>query len=74
VELNRGFWAKLEAWIRHLLSGPVEEMVVITGPVFAPQLVSGSWVLSHRTIGTFPRLIAVPSHFFKVIVVAERRR
>jgi DNA/RNA endonuclease G (NUC1) len=30
------------------------------------------WVHIHRTIGTFPRLITVPTHFFKIIIGKQR--
>ncbi|KAJ1431984.1 hypothetical protein B484DRAFT_36905 [Ochromonadaceae sp. CCMP2298] len=67
--LNKGFWAKLEAWLRFLLtSGQFEEMIILTGPVYAPTLVAGRWVQLNHTIGTVPRLVHVPTHFFKVIV------
>lgn len=42
-------------------------MIVVTGPVFAPTFIDNQWVFVHRTIGTFPKLIPVPSHFYKVI-------
>ncbi len=41
---------------------------MITGPVFAPSFINNEWVFVHRTVGTFPRLISVPTHFYKVIV------
>ena len=49
----------------------MQEVWVITGPVFAPIFVNGQWLFVHPTIGHFPRLIQVPSHFFKVIVTAK---
>jgi hypothetical protein len=42
-----------------------QEMVVVTGPVFAPVFVQGRWVYMSSTIGHFPRLIQV----FIVIVI-----
>lgn len=67
--LNKGLWAKLEAWIRSfLLQHIVDEAIVITGPVFAPIFINHSWIHLQRTVGSFPRLIAVPTHFFKVLV------
>eukprot|EP00981_Chlorochromonas_danica_P001113 scaffold247_cov172-Ochromonas_danica.AAC.28 len=67
--LNKGFWARFEAWIRsYLLKHVFEEVYVITGPVFAPTFVNNQWVYMQRTVGVFPRLVAVPSHFFKVVV------
>jgi DNA/RNA endonuclease G (NUC1) len=82
-QLNKGFWAKFEAWLRYLVQSqyevrnfvrimfstdllPLQEMVIITGPVFAPTYMNGKWVYFNQTIGTFPRLVNVPTHFFKV--------
>jgi len=45
-----------------------QEVIVITGPVFAPIFLDNSWVYVHRTVGTFPRLVTVPSHYYKVII------
>lgn len=70
--LNKGFWARFENWIRDLvLTKAFDEILVFTGPVFAPTFVDNQWVFIHRTIGTFPRLITVPSHFFKFIVAKK---
>ncbi len=55
--LNKGVWSRLEAWIRALLKNNYEEVVVITGPVFAPFYINGKWVQQNLTIGTFPKLI-----------------
>ena len=82
--LNKGFWAKFEAWIRHQLLGAqriaksnekqieplFQEVMIITGPVYAPIFLQdiGEWVYFHRSIGHFPKLISVPTHFFKIIV------
>ena len=67
--LNKGYWAKLEAWIRNLLESECEELVVFTGPVYAPVLVDDKeWVFRTQTTGSFPKLVHVPSHFFKVVL------
>jgi len=64
-------------------------MIIVTGPVYAPVLLTGNqkqmhqsaeshvrvdptptaneWIHIRRTIGSFPRLIQVPTHFFKVV-------
>lgn len=67
--LNQGFWSRFEAWIRHyLLRYIFDEAIIITGPVFAPIFIDNRWVYVHRTVGTFPNLIHVPTHFYKVIL------
>mmetsp|Transcript_12234 Transcript_12234/g.12318 ORF Transcript_12234/g.12318 Transcript_12234/m.12318 type:complete len:375 (+) Transcript_12234:296-1420(+) len=71
--LNQGLWAQLEAWVRRLLF-EYEEVVVITGPVFLPVSIQGQWVYIYPTVGSFPRLVSVPTHFFKVILVRGRKR
>jgi hypothetical protein len=40
---------------------------VLTGPVYAPMCVNGDWVSINRTIGSFPKLVHVPTHFYKVV-------
>lgn len=40
----------------------------MTGPVFAPTFIENQWVYLHRTVGSFPKLIPIPSHFYKVII------
>ena len=47
-------------------------MIVITGPVYAPVYVNNEWVHINRTIGTFPKLVHVPTHFFKVVVCLKK--
>ena len=69
--MNRGIWESLESFIRSLITAiehPYEEVEVISGPVFAPVYSNGKWMYVHNTIGVFPKLITVPSHFFKVIL------
>lgn len=72
LELNRLYWAQFEAWVRRLLY-KYEEVVVVTGPAFLPIRVRGEWVHIHRTVGNFPKLVEVPTHFFKVILVHGRK-
>eukprot|EP00428_Durinskia_dybowskii_P066799 CAMPEP_0170384430 /NCGR_PEP_ID=MMETSP0117_2-20130122/15993_1 /TAXON_ID=400756 /ORGANISM="Durinskia baltica, Strain CSIRO CS-38" /LENGTH=70 /DNA_ID=CAMNT_0010640177 /DNA_START=512 /DNA_END=720 /DNA_ORIENTATION=+ len=60
--LNKGFWAKLEAYVRYLLThGQYQEALVITGPVYAPMFINNEWVFLNRTIGSFPKLVHVPT-------------
>jgi endonuclease G len=66
--LNRGLWAELEGWLRQTLEKHFDEMIIITGPVYAPVFYGNQWVYMHKTIGTYPRLITVPTHFFKVFI------
>ena len=36
--------------------------------MFAPLFINDQWIQINRTVGTFPKLISVPSHFFKVVI------
>ena len=47
--------------------------MVFTGPVFAPLFINGQWTYVVNSIGRFPKLIQVPTHFFKVIIGRRRR-
>lgn len=71
-ELNKGYWSHFESWVRRLLNS-YEEVTVITGPAFVPVHVNGTWLHVHRTIGTFPNLVEVPTHFFKVILARGKK-
>lgn len=41
---------------------------MVTGPVFAPLFLNNQWVYMHKTVGTFPHLVSVPTHYYKVIL------
>jgi len=84
--LNRGVWSNLESWLRQLLStdnncgdggdggdgGGYKELIIITGPVFAPvRSANGKWVYIQKTVGTFPKLVSVPTHFYKVVLAKK---
>lgn len=67
--VNKGVWHQLESWIRHLLeNGDLEEVYVVSGPVFAPVYSNGEWVYVQKTIGNFPKLVCIPTHFYKVVL------
>ncbi|CEG47428.1 mitochondrial nuclease [Plasmopara halstedii] len=73
VGFNRGYWSRLEGFMRHL-AGQYNAIYVITGPLFLPKRnkQSGEFAVSYPVLGTPPDTIAVPTHFFKV-VLAEKR-
>lgn len=68
-KLNRGYWSKLEKYVRDLTkSYPVVH--VITGPLFLPQEeADGKRWVKYQVIGKND--VAVPTHFFKVIVLEK---
>lgn len=43
-------------------------MVVITGPAYLPVQRDGEFMYANKAIGIYPKLIHVPTHFFKIIV------
>jgi len=76
--LNRGYWARLESWLRHaagqLPAG--RAMTVITGPAYLPRweeatTSGGKWRIEHDMLGPAPRFVGVPTHFFKVVAVHD---
>ncbi|CAM9233626.1 unnamed protein product [Ectocarpus fasciculatus] len=76
---NRGYWLKLEDWVRGLVkrsgdSSDDVDVVVVSGPAYLPSRVAGEWVQLHRIIGRYPRWIQVPTHFYKVVIKASRRK
>lgn len=71
---NRDYWARLEKWVRDLIAR-CDQVFVVSGPLFLPVATpSGRWRLSHELIGTAPRLVSVPTHFFKVVLTTSKRQ
>ncbi|KAL4096240.1 hypothetical protein PRIC1_009602 [Phytophthora ramorum] len=73
VGFNRGYWARLEGFIRHL-AGQYDAIYVITGPLFLPKKnkQTGEYEVSYPVLGTPPDAVAVPTHFFKVVLGEKR--
>lgn len=86
ASLNRGLWSKLESWVRKTVVELQEEdarnsmqqrrqVHVLTGPLWMPTHYSSTtngMEYRYLGIGKPPSLVAVPSHFFKVIVVVDK--
>ncbi|KAF1774230.1 hypothetical protein JG687_00007939 [Phytophthora cactorum] len=75
VGFNRGYWSRLEGFMRHL-AGQYDAIYVITGPLFLPKKNkrTGEHEVAYPVIGTPPDAIAVPTHFFKVVLGEKRGR
>ncbi len=77
--MNRGIWSSLEEWVRRLVhstDAPANSAVyVVTGPLWLPrrQIEDGKFEYQHLGLGRPPSLVTVPTHFFKVVVVANER-
>jgi endonuclease G, mitochondrial len=48
---------------------------VVTGPLYLPSKTpEGGWVMQHPMLGTPPRMMGVPTHFFKVVLAEPAGR
>ena len=67
---NRDYWSHFEHFCRRLTT-KYPSVRIITGPLYLPKLhQDGKWRVSYEVIGTPPN-VAVPTHFFKVIVAED---
>ncbi|KAF0696515.1 Aste57867_12708 [Aphanomyces stellatus] len=72
---NRGYWSRFEGFIRHLASH-YGGVYVITGPLFLPSRMANSdtYEVRYPILGSPTNGIAVPTHFFKVVLVEVKRK
>jgi len=68
---NRGYWALLEEYCRGL-TNTFAQVYIISGPLYLPTKgsrfpKSSRWYVQYEVIGSPPN-IAVPTHFYKVIL------
>lgn len=65
---NRDYWAHFEYFCRGLVS-KYKSVRIVTGPLYLPKKdpVDGKFRVSYEVIGNPPN-VAVPTHFFKLIV------
>ncbi|KAJ2035785.1 nuclease [Coemansia sp. RSA 376] len=63
---NRNYWASLETFVRDLTKS-FDDVYCISGPLYLPQKEGDKWMVSYEVIGNPPN-VAVPTHFFKVIM------
>ncbi len=62
---NRGYWAKLEKYVRELVDR-YGKVTVVTGPLFLPEYrEDGRRFVSYEVVGE--NNVAVPTHYFKLI-------
>ncbi|CAA97354.2 mitochondrial endodeoxyribonuclease Pnu1 [Schizosaccharomyces pombe] len=67
---NRNYWAYFEDWCRRLTS-KYGSVTIMTGPLYLPKKNErGQWEVQYRVIGNPPN-VAVPTHFFKVIIAEK---
>lgn len=67
---NRDYWAHFEDFCRRLTHF-YPSVRIVTGPLYLPRKEpDGKWRVSYEMIGTPPN-VAVPTHFFKVILAED---
>lgn len=66
---NRDYWARFEKFVKDVAKR-ADGLYVVTGPLFLPALdaTGTQWRAAHPHIGTPPALVAVPTHFYKVLL------
>ncbi|KAJ2140943.1 nuclease [Coemansia sp. RSA 678] len=69
VGFNRNYWAYLEAFVRDLTKS-FDDVYCISGPLYLPVQEDGKWYVKYEVIGNPPN-VAVPTHFFKVVLVKQ---
>lgn len=68
---NRDYWAHFEDFCRRLTT-KYPSVRIVTGPLYLParDAADGKWRVSYEVIGNPPN-IAVPTHFYKVILAED---
>jgi endonuclease G len=67
---NRDYWSHFEDFCRRL-TRKYPSVRIVTGPLYLPkQHPDGKWRVSYEVIGNPPN-VAVPTHFYKVIVAED---
>ena len=67
---NRNYWARFERFVQDF-ARVADEVFVVTGPLYLPGREpgpEGGFRMGHRLLGRPPRLVQVPTHFFKVVL------
>ena len=75
--MNMSIWSQIEEYTRRVSDRSAKaghETYVVTGPVWLPTYQAGpsKFEYSYWGLGDPPSLVAVPTHFFKVIVVVGK--
>jgi len=70
---NRDYWAHLEFFCRDLTKN-YNSVRIVTGPLYLPKRdADGKWRVTYEVIGNPPN-VAVPTHFFKLVVAEKPNR
>lgn len=68
---NRDYWARFERFVK-TLAWNSDDVYVITGPLYVAQKTPQGYVMHHPMIGKPPCLVAVPTHFYKVVLAESK--
>jgi endonuclease G len=68
---NRDYWARFERFVQQVAER-CDDVFVVTGPCYLPQPGPAGWTMNHSMLGKPPQMVAVPTHFYKV-VLGERK-
>ncbi|ODV92048.1 hypothetical protein CANCADRAFT_55788 [Tortispora caseinolytica NRRL Y-17796] len=69
---NRDYWAHLEDFCRRLTE-QYRDVRIVTGPLYLPKKMdNGKYIVQYEMIGNPPN-VAVPTHFFKIIVAEHHK-
>eukprot|EP00892_Ulva_mutabilis_P003598 jgi/Ulvmu1/160/UM001_0164.1 len=68
---NQDYWARFEKFVKNVHKRS-EAVYIVTGPIFAPLFTNNGLQSNHSFIGTPPNAVAVPTHFFKVILAEHK--
>ncbi|KAK9505353.1 hypothetical protein O3M35_009433 [Rhynocoris fuscipes] len=71
VGFNRHSWNRLEKYVRKLTK-KYPNVYVCTGPLFLPRKEGNKNYIKYEVLGK--NLVAVPTHFFKVVVMEDNER
>ncbi|CAM0137475.1 unnamed protein product [Umbelopsis sp. WA50703] len=72
VGFNRQYWAYVEGFVRDLV-GPYNDVWVWTGPLFLPQKgEDNKFYMKYQLLGNPPN-VAVPTHFYKIILAQKNQ-
>ncbi|NNM44006.1 MAG: DNA/RNA non-specific endonuclease [Chlamydiae bacterium] len=69
-EFNRGYWKKLETYVR-ALAKEHKAIHVYTGPLYLPYEENGKRYVKYQVIGS--NNVAVPTHFYKIVFLDSQK-
>jgi endonuclease G, mitochondrial len=64
---NRDYWARFERFVQQVAER-CDDVYVVTGPCYLPQPGPAGWAVNHSMLGSPPQMVAVPTHFYKVVL------